>query len=531
MATASQGRGSIDVNESSPLLAPTNPPVTAAGGGIIREVWYNTLRSIFLLEWMNIRESFDGSWRAKLQAIFKCLFLPWYVLTGALDGQRRYSKQNGIVYTYIFVYLGVTIILDFDRPDNIQPIFLISTMVFAIILMLHLLRNVYRTAIFPTSPSRYLRIFYETGLFVFGFSSFGYSIAAAVECSTRGDRLNVAVSGIEAVFTFLQIVFFHYFYKARIPKDTWHIDIILAHLFGTNLGLWFWTLRDERNVENLDYSVRKYFPPLFVEFLLLAASLFYELWKDLRLEDTISLSPRHMCTECQRVLYRNLLATNDGDSQSAEDVRSAGRTRHPGMIIGGCFAALFIVFIILAKYSGYPIIFKGFRITYFFVIIILYLAQMCACYICQVSLHFHQRDPELFPLDHEDTLLYFSLAGAILLNGYIVYIITRNHYYKSFDIIILCILAILQQLFQTTTLVRLRSHQHTPGRSQVWIRECLLFLLITNVTLWCQDSLFIELDITRVVYSDLAIIVYLVHPLKIFYRFHSSLCCVLPWNQ
>ena len=201
-----------------------------------------------------------------------------------------------------------------------------------------------------------------------------------------------------------------------------------------------------------------------------------------------------MCTECQRILYRNLLANNDGDYQSmkSNSTDSTSRSRHPGTIIGGCFAALFIVLIILAKFSSTS---QGFRIAYIFSIDILYLSQICACYICQVSLQFHQRDAERFPLDHEDILLYVSLAGVLLFDGYQVYVIIGYANFL-FDFATANIVAILQQLFQTATLVKLRFHQHTPGQSQVWIRECLLFLLITNLTLWFQDSFFIEVDIT-----------------------------------
>ena len=551
MTTTDQTCGSINENEptvSSPLLASTNPvsnyssavsrqPVTDTGG-IIREVWYNTLRSTFLLEWMNIRESFDGSWRSKLKATLKCFCLPCYVLKHALDGQRRYSRQNGIMYLYVFVYLGVAVIVNLNSPmsvkDRINQPFLISCMV-AIILMWHLLQNVYRTATFPSSNSTLLRIFYETGLFVFGFSTVGYSIATAVMHSSH--RLNAVASGVKALFTFLQIIFFYCFYRARIPKDTRHIEIILAHLFGTNLALWFCTLYAEWNPEECteEEKVKKYFTPLSVEFLLLAASLCYQIWKDLQSEDTISLSPQHMCTECQRILYRNLVANNDGDSQSVDSygARSGLRTRHPGTIIGGCFAALFIVSGILAK-SSYP--FKVFYILMYFCIIILYLVQIWACYICQVSLQFHQRDTERFPLDHEDILLYFSLAGVLLWNGYEIYGVIQ--FPGLFTLAVTDILAILQQLFQTATLVKLRFHRHIPSQSQVWIRECLSFLLVTNLTLWFQESFFIELvDILApssegcLLYVRYPFFIYLVHPLSIFYRFHSSVCCVLAWTQ
>ena len=129
------------------------------------------------------------------------------------------------------MYLGITVILniiaalnvenEISATEDIQKKFVIATMALAIILMLYLFMNVYRTATFPRgSRGTLLRIFYDGGLYIFGFGTFGFSVAVVFDYAQCGLKLNAAVSGIKAVFTILQIVFFNCFYRARIPKAT-----------------------------------------------------------------------------------------------------------------------------------------------------------------------------------------------------------------------------------------------------------------------------------------------------------------------
>jgi hypothetical protein len=280
-----------------------------------------------------------------------------------------------------------------------------------------------------------------------------------------------------------------------------------------------------------------------VEFLLLAASLFYEIWKNSSTRDqTMSLLQRYIRE--QRNLPDN---TADSISENGTGTYSSSITRETpgrynpksclGVIIGGSFAALFLVLVVFAKADLGGIDNYGYHIAYSIGCYILYLAQMCACYICQVSLQSHQLNPKHLSLDHEDILLYFSLMGIVLWRGFHAYTILLRGFDVSGGIDFAGdILAIVQQLFQTVTLVKLRRYKGTQGQCSIWICECIWFLLVTNLTLWVQDSFFIELDITtpgerynKLQHSlhRLEAVRYIVHPLSIFYRFHSAVCCVL----
>ena len=539
--------------------------------GIIRQEWYYTLSSTLLEYWENIRELFAGLWCAflggKLEAILRCVCLPCYVLTRALNGRRQYFRpQTGIVYLYVYlcaaVVLNLAVALKNIRTssstvEDIQKWFVILSVFVAIILMLYLFLYVYKTVKFPRSRGILLRVFYEGGTYVFGFSSFGFSICVLLDYISCGQVLYAVLTVMKATFTVLQILFLHYFYEARIPEDSPYIEIIMAHLLGTNLGLWFWTLCSEEADESLKdcthYPIHlghseQYFSPLFVEYLLLAASLFYQIWKKLSPRDTVSSLPQRHCCTC----YCNVIDSNTLENSQSERRNSNNRRRSIsdetnsasglGLFIGGCFAVLFIVLVLMSKEIGSND--QSYHIAYAVGIFILYLTQVCACYAIQLSLQSHERNPERFSLDHEDTLLYISLVGILLWECFHAYSLIlsglTNHVHGSGVLdIAKDALAIVQHLFQATTLVNLRRHQRTQGQHSadtVWICECVFFLLVTNLILWVQDSFFFEVDITTPgeryveIQHDLEPIGYVVHPLSIFFRFHSSVCCIIAWS-
>ena len=518
----------------------------------------------------------------KLKAILKCLCLPCVVLEQTLNGPRRqFTPQTGIMYLYVFlcltVVLNLTVALNeidgstaefnstlalnktkVSTAKCIQKSFVIFSMFLAIFLMWYLYRFTYQTVDFPHSRRGLFRIFCEGGILLFGLSSFGYSVAVVIgnfTCRNKAERadpldrprwLTGIVAATKAIFILVQIVFLHFFYEARIPEESPHIEVIMAHLLGTNLALWFWTLCSEeaKEISNdcLDDS-KKYFLPLFVEYLLLAASLFYQMWKDSSTRDpTMSVLQRYI--HQQRNLPDNTINTisesgTDGNTLTRQSVAVAPRRHNPssclGFIIGGIFAALFVVLVIFS--TSFDKDGDGYHIAYSVGIFILYSAQMCACFICQVSLQSHQSNPKHLSLDHEDILLYFSLTGIVVWEGYRAYTILILpsdvlHDFAELDLIE-NILAIAQELFQTVTLVLLRRHKGTHDQCSIWICECIWFLMVTNLTQWVQDSFFIEVAITtpgkryKTLQNELGSVKYIFYPLSIFYRFHSAVCCVL----
>ena len=552
---------------SSYLLGPDNfdssytneRPVTPAEN-IIREKWYDTLLSSFHHQWQDIKELYVGSWRAfaakKLEAIFRCFCLPCSGLRRALNGRRQYFKyQTGIMYLYVYLCFSVVVNLvvalkkvNFSMAEYIQKLFVMVSIVVAIVLMSYLYEAV---RVFGRLQTRgtLLRLFYEVGLSLFGIATFGYSLCIVIDNLSCGKMLDSIVTAMKAMFTLSQIPLLHYFYEARIPDDTPFIQITMAHLLGTNLALWFWTLCSEQAEEMLQecthYPINlgnseHYFTPLFVEYLLLAASLFYQIWSNLSTRGTdLAWIQRH-CRSCHCPISEahqseDAINTSDASEITNEASRWSGGK---GCFVGSCFAAFFIVLVIMATDTDAS--HQSYHIAYSFGIFVLYFSQILACLICKLSLQSHQRDSARNSEDHEDLLLYFSLTGILLWHAFHVYSLVLNSDDSRLIDIPKDLLAMLQHLFQTATLIDLRRHKPAPvqntSHSSAWVCQCVLFLLATNLILWAEGSFFFKVDITTPgekyiqMQHDLKAIGYIINPLSIFFRFHSSVCCIIAWD-
>ena len=271
-ATPSVSSGLLESGSWSNYTSLTNevtqPSVTSTESTAIQQEWYETLHASVLEHWANVRDLFTEPSRRflgkKLEAILRCLCLPCTVLVRTLDEPRRHFRPHiGIMYLY--VYLCVTVVLNLmvvltplenvRTAECIHKSFVIVSMFLAIFCMWHLYRFTYRTAEFPRSRGGLFRAFYQGGIRIFGFLSLGYSVAVVigfVKCGTdqpgvsaASEVLNVVVAATKAIFILVQIVFLHFFYEARIPEESPHVEIIVAHLFGNNLALWLWTLISE----------------------------------------------------------------------------------------------------------------------------------------------------------------------------------------------------------------------------------------------------------------------------------------------
>mgnify|MGYP002803946606 CR=1 FL=1 len=581
MAGRSQSYRTADSNEptvSSHLLhsgnsglrytsQPSQRSVTPAES-IIHEEWFDTLYGALVDYWQNVGQLFDGTWRAflggKLEAILKCLCLPCAVLTRAISGRRRYFRpQAGVMYLYIYLCVAVILNLivalkniEISVAEEIQKYFVIVSASVAVVGMLYLFIFVYENVQLPEPRGTLLRVFYEGGTFIFGFSSFGFSVCVLYDYISCGQVLDAIVTGVKTIFTVIQILFLHFFYEAKIPEDSPYVEVIIAQLLGTNLELWFWTVCSEEADETLrncthypvelDHS-EHYFSPFFVEYLLLAASLFYQVWKNLLPTDTATSSIQRHCQTCScHIIFNNTLEIDNSPSEASHPSTSSNSTRRSrqnhslgsglGLFTGSCFAVLFLVLVLMSNEIGSS--HQSFYTAYSAGTFVLYFSQICACYICQLSLQSHQRDPKRFSLDHEDILLYISLAGILLWEGFHVYTLILSGLNNSSNVFYLTsdALAIVQHLFQAATLVKLRRHQRTQGQCSMWICECVLFLLITNLIFWAQDSFFFEVDITtpgeryKKLQHDLKPVGYILYPLSIFFRFQSAVCCIITWS-
>ena len=540
-----------------------------------QDSWYHAFGATLNLHCSEMCRSFcRGPWfglsNSKLTAFLYCLCLPCIVVKDAVNEQRALFKQSGIVYLYIFLSITVVInivvplrAIEFPVTEDIQRYFVLSCILLAIAEMFYLWLVIRETVTYRDwnirigyPPDALMRVFYKGGLYLFGFLSFGYSLCNAIDSVNCHHRVTATVNIMKAIYIVLQMLFLSYFYKARIPDDTACIRIVMAHLLGTNLSLWFWTLCSEVQVDKPENCVsypiplkntEKSFSPLFVEYLLIAASLFYQIWMDLLPTDNAERRQHCMTCTCQ---------LDDGnDNEDQQRVFDGGvqalraivfHNLSLGIVVGCSFGVVFIILVITSTSTGEE--HQIYHVAYAGGIITLYLTQMFACYIILLSVQSLAWDDERTSIDHEDALLYITLIGSLFWEGFHLYSLalvelnpakeTRpladikvRHLDMAADT-----LAMVQYLLQTITLVNLRRHRPTIGRNNTWISQCLLFLLATNFMLWIENSFFVEIVISTPGEKDTSIqehlkpLGYILHPLNIFFRFHSAVCCLIAWS-
>ena len=534
-------------------------PFTPLDSMIPEKTWFQSLCSQFCLALDNVWQLLNGAWCSifggKIEALWSCLTLPCFVVSRAIGARRDYFSHSGIIYLYLLLCSTVVFNLveqktkgdeDNDRTAvRVRQLFVISCMILAIAEMLYIYLFTYGNVQFDKDHDAPLTIYFRGGLYIFGFLSMGHSVCMAINYFTCGrSQIEASVQMIKAPYIVFQTLFLNRFHQAKIPGAASFVRIVLAHLLGTNLALWFWTLCTEINSKpsqncsdsypiQLDDS-RKYFYPLFVEYLLLAASMLFQIWKNL-----ITLELPYQLQQCMSCFYRKALSSlqPNGVSSGGQSQRS-GRHRYIpscgfGIVIGLCFAVLFLVLVFVSVDSGEK--HQMYHETYSWGIITLYLSQIFACYIVLVSLQSQQRNGQHVSLDHDDVLLYLALAGILLWEGFHIYSLLLKGKASAIDIIG-DFVGSVQHLIQTVALVNLRRNRSAKDQNSKWICQCVLFLLTTNLGLWVQDSFFIGANIQRPgevkgdLEDELKTLGFILRPLIVFFRFHSATCFFHAWS-
>ena len=474
---------------------------------------------------------------------------------------------------YLFVLTCFTLVInlvDLDRINSRRDIFVSGCMVLAIALMLYL--YLFTKDRVRHDPSHYAptRMFFRGGLYIFGFFSIINSICLAIDnwsCQPANNKQfdnksAATVQMVQAIFVVVETLFLGYFHKARFPLDTMFLQISLAHLLGTNLALSFWTLCRETveplrssncsnsgRTPNLGWNAyQKYFYPVFVEYLILALAILYELWMNLRRREERTLC--RFCRNCARCLYHQNAVSEEQNNDENSSRRQLYIPRCSyGIILGTIYTAVFFVLILLALSDANnnqknenrssdtvaPIngtnIFTanidrhGPFIHYCYGSIVMYVSMICACYIILASLRSANNLRRVRSIHYDNVLLYISLMGILLIEGFRVMsrIIVGGSY---FYLVAVEITGIVQHLTQTVTLVYLGHYSATDRRIRVWICECILFMLLTNLAWWIQSSFFLNSKLTRPgefeTIQGIETYGIIVKPMVVFFRFHSA---------
>ncbi len=539
------------------------------------QLWYMRLLSELCDAWENVRDLWriQDCW-SKIHAIVSFVYLPVRVIRGAASSHDNIRIPDHASVSYLFVLMCFTFVVnlvELDGSNKRRDVFVAFCMVLAIPAMFYLYLFTKDRVRHDPCHNAPIRIFFRGGLYIFGFLSILNSICLAINMwscqpanEKKFDQKSAAtVQFVKALFVVTETLFLGYFHKACFPLDTALLQISLAHILGTNFALWFWTLCEETKPvddsncknsrralelgDNEWSSYEKYFYPVFVEYLILALAILYELWINLRRgQETLC----RFCKNCARCLYRSQNPAHEKEInvQNTSQQRYIPRCSF-GIILGTIYAAVFFVLILFAisdasnnhnnnnnnnktepTVNGTKIVvinydLHGPFIHYCYGSFLMYLSMISACYIILASLRSPNSLQRIRSFDYDDVLLYISLMGILVIEGFHVLskiIAGRSYVY----LVAVDISGIVQHLTQVVTLMNLG---HYPGaighRNRAWICECILFLLLTNLAWWVQDSFYLDSKLTRPgeISTIKGIEIYgtIVKPMVIFFRFHS----------
>jgi hypothetical protein len=444
IATVSSHEGNTIQQDGLPAIQEES---TVPGHGFA-----STLGSICCERCDNTGQACHGSCCSKIKAFLMCITLPFYVLLSPFfrsRSTRRKVTHHGIVYFYILMASNIVFNLWEQQNKNkyealsyqFLQYFEATIMVFALIAMLYIAWAT-RGEVEWTIHEANLIFYFRAGLYVFGISSMVYTALDIYNNFSCNDGLNIVLDIAKFLFIVCQILFLNYYYQAKLPSCGWRIQVSLAHILGTNLSLWIWTIcKEVYKPENEDLLKRcsppiylrrteKYFYPLFVEYLLLVASMIYELWIDLNVPADARRLPRQdwYREKFQEELEtgRLCLSSKNGVSHPVHLVSSRRRRKFApslafSFLLGLAFSSIFLAFILAANDSGGED--EKWYNHYIIANICLYSTQIIACYVTKVC---SQSQPAnryclniMFLLELDNSLLVAQLVRALHRNCFI----------------------------------------------------------------------------------------------------------------
>ena len=523
--------------------------------------WYLRLLSEWCDAWGNVRDLWQtrDCW-SKLNAIICFVLLPVRVIRRAASPHNHVTIPDHASICYLFLLMCYTFVLnlvELDEDNSRRDIYASACMVLAIAAMLYIYLFTKDRVCHDPCHDAPIRIFFRGGLYLFGFVSMLNSICLAYEdwkCHSKRKNFDhksaATVQFVKSLFIVVETLFLGYFHKASFPLNTKFLQIFLAHIFGTNLALWFWTLceetldlpKDEDCAQKPDLSwrvYRQYFYPVFVEYLILALAILFGLWRNLSNGEETCCRYCKNCSKC-----RHLCQTPASERQNNEQPFSFRQRYIPrcsfGMTFGTIYVAIFLLIMLLAIQSAEN---SNASTTldstsqfeaYCGCSVVMYLSMISACYIILASLRSPNNLRRIRSIDYDDFLLYVSLMGILLLEGF--HVVSKIITGKALSYLVAVdVSGTVQHLTQVVTLMSL-SHCRgaTSLRNRIWICECILFLFLTNLAWWIEDSFYLESNLTRPGESKTidGIETYgtIVKPMVIFFRFHSATYFYNAWT-
>ena len=431
-----------------------------------------------------------------------------------------------------------------------------------------------------------------TGAYVFGAGSCAMDvlhIGFYMQCSES--LSGMAFSVFKAVFIIAQILFLRKFSDATLHKSQ-NIRLVLFHILGTNVCLWFRALfshvrlinkssfqfnplnqtvacdNQKTPMSQIWFASEPYLYPFTMEYSLISGGILFMMWSGLRdlnpdpqdiyIYDEISewntseagdfkddssgyIGSSTPSTSWSRSQSHASLSTASV-CKSCQETREAIRDSYtsssdPGFLFGVLLSAflLFAIALLMLDHGSE----HALRFYYVYQIM-LHAVMVTALWTFLKALQ--TQLPAWYSYDSDDTLLIVSFTGVFLYAGLgftsaiseMKAMPSLSHYVAAKSVLVL-----FESMLQVTAIIKaLRFKPNVNGSYADMIRQCALFLLTTNIALWAQDSFFeMRSSLTTPVQNKQfgsaswrAITVF-AYPLCIFFRFHSAACLFEVWSN
>ncbi|XP_057299356.1 proton channel OtopLc-like [Hydractinia symbiolongicarpus] len=488
------------------------------------------------------------------------LFL-MYILEPILpsDGTRSDGRIASVVYliclTTAGIVMNMTAWLQNDSKvagittDHIDG-FLITCICPALIWIMYIFckQNDRKTVDFISSlPHSHRPLM--AGAYVFGAGSSVMDIlhiSFYLQCSRNISSLFFSL--FKAIFILTQILFLRKFANATLHKSQ-NIRLVLFHILGTNICLWFralfsharllfksvslegprrsWCSAEDVPMSKIWTASEPYLYPFTMEYSLIAGGMLYTMWSGMRdldpdpqdiyiydemqdeedkeekaknfLDDssgyigsvaspTLSRSHSHISLY-SRASNHSLCRSCQESQESHEIMDTYKPSADPGFLLGILLSTLLfisIAFLWIDTNSSHALKF------YYLYQITLHTIMVICLWLILKGLQ-SQRS-SWYPYNSDDALLIVSFTGVFLYAGLsFTAAVTELNVMQSMSTLLLIksSLVLIESMLQVTAIVKaLRFRPSFKGTQGDIVRQGALFLLTTNLALWGQDSFF-----------------------------------------
>jgi len=423
------------------------------------------------------------------------------------------------------------------------------------------------------------------GAYVFGAgSSVSDILHISFHAHCSHNIASLVFSVFKGVFILTQVLFLRKFASSTLHQSQ-YIRLVLFHILGTNICIWFralftharillkgssvhlsWCGVDAVPLSKISIAAEPYLYPFTMEYSLIAGGILYALWSELRdlhpdpqdiyiydeMQESgdghgklVKVPPFHQTYVSRSFSQLSISSRGSRESvcrtchdadESHEIMDEYRPSSDPGFLLALLLSMLLYISIACLWMDGNSQ--HALRFYYVFQITLHGMILVCLWTILMALQH---QKPVHYAYNSDDALLIISFTGVLLYSGLsLTANISELHTFGVVTVysLIRCALVLVEAMLQVTAIVKsLRFRPPAKRLHSDVVRQCALFLLTTNLALWGRDSFFELHDLAAVpVQARLfgettwGVLTTFAHPLCVFFRFHSAACLYEVWS-